>query len=153
MNIKLNILFLIISNYIFAQSETDTIIIPNSELPGIYTQEVDTTKHIVDTNKVYEFALVHQKPEFIGGQKEMQKFISQNISQANINKDCKVFVEFIIKRNGEIYKPRILKGCNSKLDRDAVNLVNTFPKWKPGKFYGITANVKYVLPISFEYSP
>ena len=102
MNIKLNILFLIISNYIFAQSETDTIIIPNSELPGIYTQEVDTTKHIVDTNKVYKFALVHQKPEFIGGQKEMQKFISQ----ANINKDCKVFVEFTIKRNGEIYKPR-----------------------------------------------
>ena len=154
MNIKLNILFLLISNCIYSQSETDTIIIPNLTLPGIYTEEIDTVKHTVDTNKVYEFALVHQKPEFIGGQTEMLKFIANNSNLDNyeFNGCTKVFVQFFIERNGNVSKPRIIRGCNKILDREAINIVKKFPKWKPGKLYDTTVKVKYILPINFEFS-
>ena len=153
MDIRLIISFLIICSNIFAQSETDTIEVPDLILPGIYTNEIDTVKHIVDTTKIYEFALVHQKPKFPNGQQEMLKFIVNNINikQSEFNGCTKVYVQFTIERNGEISKPRIIKGCNNILDREAMNVVKKLPKWIPGKIHNTSVRVKYTLPINFEY--
>ncbi len=100
------------------------------------------------------FTVVEQNPEFIGGQAAMYAWLGKNIkypaaaSRANIS--GKVFVSFTVNTDGSITDAQVLKGLGFGTDEEAIRVVKSMPRWKPGKQSGRPVRVKYNLPISFQ---
>lgn len=99
------------------------------------------------------FVIVEQMPEFPGGQDSLYKFLSANIIYPKEARDNgiegKVFVNFTIEKDGSINEVKVIKGVHPLLDEEAVRVVESFPKWKPGKQKGKTVRVSYNLPLNF----
>ena len=61
----------------------------------------------------------------------------------------KVFIQFVIERDGSITDVKVARGVDASLDKEAVRVVQSMPKWKPGKQRGKPVRVAYTLPINF----
>lgn len=100
------------------------------------------------------FMVVEQMPEFPGGQAELFKYISQNIQYPAIAKENgiqgKVFIQFVVGKDGSITNVTVLRGVDPSLDKEAVRVVKSMPKWKPGKQRGKPVYVRYQVPINFK---
>ncbi|HKK60774.1 MAG TPA: energy transducer TonB [Salinivirga sp.] len=100
------------------------------------------------------FMVVEQMPEFPGGQGELFKYISQNIQYPAIAKENgiqgKVFIQFVVGKDGSITNVTVLRGVDPSLDKEAVRVVKNMPKWKPGKQRGKPVYVRYQVPINFK---
>ena len=100
------------------------------------------------------FTVVEQNPEFVGGTQAMYAWLGKNIkypaaaSRANIS--GKVFVSFTVNTDGSITDVQTLKGLGFGTDEEAVRVVKSMPRWKPGKQSGRSVRVKFNLPISFQ---
>mgnify|MGYP003671976748 FL=1 len=99
------------------------------------------------------FVIVEQMPEFPGGQDSLYKFLGANIVYPNKAKkdgvEGKVYINFTIEKDGSINEVKVLRGVHPLLDEEAVRVVESFPKWKPGKQKGKTVRVSYNLPLNF----
>ena len=62
----------------------------------------------------------------------------------------KVFIQFVIERDGSITDVKVARGVDASLDKEAVRVVQSMPKWKPGMQDGKTVRVKYTVPIMFR---
>jgi len=93
---------------------------------------------------------VEQMPEFPGGMQALQRFISNNLQQPPDAK-CKgkVYISFIVKEDGAFSDIKVIKGLSQVCDGEAVRLVNSMPKWKPGRQSGRNIAVRYSFPIRF----
>lgn len=101
-----------------------------------------------------ELKSIDQMPEFPGGQDSLLKFIRKNFKYpANYKTESsnkKIDVNFIVDKDGKIKKAKIIKGINSELDKEALRLVNSMPKWKAGLNNGNPVSVNFELPIILE---
>ena len=61
----------------------------------------------------------------------------------------KVYVTFVVGKDGSVSDAKIARGVDPSLDKEALRVVNTLPKWKPGKQRGKPVNVSYTVPINF----
>ncbi|OIN56893.1 energy transducer TonB [Arsenicibacter rosenii] len=99
------------------------------------------------------FTIVEQQPEFPGGMSALGQFLSKNIrypaaaQRANIS--GRVFVSFVVNTDGSIQDVSVLKGLGFGTDEEAMRVVKSMPKWRPGKQSGRAVRVKYNLPINF----
>ncbi|TAE68061.1 MAG: energy transducer TonB [Bacteroidetes bacterium] len=99
---------------------------------------------------------LQEQAEFVGGQKEFYKFLSDNIKYPKvarrINVQGTVYLEFIIEKNGELSDVKVKKpivndgGCNE----EAVRVLKKSPKWKPAKQRGKNVRQKMVIPVKFK---
>lgn len=93
-------------------------------------------------------------PEFIGGDGKLYEYLSETTKYPELAKTAgiqgKVFVQFIVDKNGKVKNVKILHGINSLLDNEALRVVAAMPDWKPGKQHGKPVPVIYNLPISFK---
>jgi protein TonB len=100
------------------------------------------------------FDIVEVMPEFPGGQEAMLKFLSSNIVYPTEMVDAgvqgKVYVEFIVRQDGSITDARVLRGVAGPLDKEAIRVVKTMPKWMPGRQNGKPVDCRYRLPIAFH---
>jgi len=100
------------------------------------------------------FYVVEEMPEFPGGEKEMRKYIANNINYPEDaqkkNIKGKVFVSFVIGKNGNVKDAMIERGVAPSIDKEALRVVSSLPKWNPGKQRGETVNVKFTIPINFQ---
>ncbi len=106
----------------------------------------------VDDNKVYE--VVEQKPQFPGGDVALLKWISDHIrypamAQEN-NIQGRVTVQFVVTKTGSIGEVKVVRSKDPDLDKEAVRVVKSLPKFTPGKMNGHAVNVWYTLPIQFK---
>ena len=62
----------------------------------------------------------------------------------------RVVVGFVVERDGSITDVNILRGVDPSLDREAMRVVKSMPKWTPGKQNGSAVRVKYQVPVSFR---
>ena len=101
---------------------------------------------------VYMF--VEQMPEFPGGEAELLHYISKNIRYPQDAKEKgiqgRVFVGFVIEKDGSVSNIRNLRGVDSELDAEAMRVVESMPKWKPGMHRGEPVRVSYQIPIWFK---
>ena len=101
------------------------------------------------------FIFLEQKPEPKDGLTNFYKSLSKNLKypqQARrIGTEGKVYVEFIVNRNGELADLKVIKGIGSGCDEEAMRVL-ALTKWEPGKQRGRPVRVKMVLPISFQLS-
>lgn len=62
----------------------------------------------------------------------------------------KVYIQFVIEKDGSITDVKVARGVDSSLDKEAVRVVKSMPKWTPGKQRGKPVRVAYTLPINFQ---
>ncbi|NQT76295.1 MAG: energy transducer TonB, partial [Bacteroidetes bacterium] len=99
------------------------------------------------------FTVVEVMPEYPGGVNEMMKFLANNIKYPTNAKENnisgKVFVTFVIEKNGLITNVNILRGIGGGCDEEAIRVIKLMPKWKPGTQRGQAVRVQYNVPIKF----
>ncbi|MBP7496944.1 MAG: TonB family protein [Bacteroidales bacterium] len=104
-----------------------------------------------DPNKPY--LIVEQMPEFPGGEEKLLKYLQNNIVYPQTAKENnitgKVFVTFVISRDGAVKDVKVLKGIGGGCDEEAVRVIKNMPKWQPGKQDGKSVDVRFNLPIKF----
>jgi len=99
------------------------------------------------------FFIVEEMPEFPGGDLALRKYIANSIKYPVIAQENgiqgKVYVTFVVGKDGSVTNARIARGVDPSLDKEALRVVNSLPKWKPGKQRGKPVNVSYTVPINF----
>jgi periplasmic protein TonB len=106
------------------------------------------------TLKKDPFKVVEQMPEFKGGLEKMYAYFKNNISYSNQMLDWglegRVYVRFVVDPDGSISNVEIAKGADPLLDKEALRVVKSMPKWNPGIQNGERVSVVLVLPINFQ---
>lgn len=99
------------------------------------------------------FYIVEDMPEFPGGEIALRKFLANAIKYPVIAQENgiqgKVFVTFVVDKDGSITNAQVTRGVDPSLDKEALRVVNTLPKWKPGMQRGKPVRVSFTVPISF----
>ena len=112
---------------------------------------IDSAKQI-DKNEVYQ--IVDKMPEFPGGEKALLNYISENIVYPQSAKDKnisgRVFVSFVIEKDGSVSDVKVMRGIDKECDAEAIRVVKAMPKWKPGMDDGKPVKVSYMLPVNFK---
>ena len=101
------------------------------------------------------FMVVEQMPEFPGGAQELFKYLSQNIRYPVIAQENgiqgRVICQFTVNRDGSVVDVRVVRSSgDDSLDKEAIRVINTMPKWTPGKQRGKAVRVNYTLPVTFR---
>ena len=100
------------------------------------------------------FQAVEQMPQFPGGDAELMKFLSKNINYPTMamenNVQGRVIVQFVVTKNGSIGEVKVARSVDRDLDREAIRVVKSLPKFIPGKMNGQAVNVWYTLPVNFK---
>jgi protein TonB len=100
------------------------------------------------------FIVPEKMPEFEGGDKAIVKFLKDNIRIPAIapadNIQGTIYVQFIVERDGQLSHVAIKRPLKSDLDREAIRVVQQFPKWKPGMYKGKPVRVQMALPVHIE---
>ena len=100
-------------------------------------------------------AIVDEKPKFMGGdQSTFTAWVSKNIVYPEIAKENgisgRVMLQFTVERDGSVTNVVVLGGNDSSLDREAVRVVQSSPKWTPGKQRDRPVRVRYTFPVIFR---
>jgi len=99
------------------------------------------------------FFIVEDMPEFPGGELALRKFIANAIKYPVIAQENgisgKVYVNFVVDKDGSVTAAKVARGVDPSLDKEALRVVNSLPKWKPGMQRGKPVKVSYTVPISF----
>ena len=99
------------------------------------------------------FAIVEKMPQFTGGEKAINEFISKTLQYPVIAQENgiqgKVVCSFIINQDGSVTDAEVVSGVDPSLDREALRIVSAMPKWTPGTQRGKAVRVKYTMPVTF----
>jgi protein TonB len=99
------------------------------------------------------FFIVEQMPEFPGGEGALRKFLANSVKYPVIAQENgiqgKVFVNFVVESTGGISNVKVTRGVDSSLDKEAIRVVRSMPKWIPGKQGGQAVRVSFTVPINF----
>lgn len=100
-----------------------------------------------------EFIIVEVNPQFPGGTKAFVQFLQKNLHYPNsvaiAGVAGKVYLQFVIGKEGEISKLEVVKGIGFGCDQEAERVAKLMPHWIPGKQSGRAVSVKFTLPINF----
>lgn len=148
--------------------------IPIDQLKTVVNSKTDptTTVHVVKSglptgfdnfqgkveipnDEIFDIAPIDA--EFIGGYAAMKAYIMKHLKYPQdaieMGEQGKVFISFVVEKDGSISNVKVERGVSSSIDREAKRLVQSFPNWKPGedKFKPVRTRVR--LPIGFELAP
>ncbi len=98
-------------------------------------------------DKIY--TVVEQLPTFPGGYDSLVNFVQRNMRYPQASAQGTVYVRFIVRKDGSITNTEIVRGISAEHDLEAKRVVESFPKWIPGKQSGQAVNVSFVLPVRF----
>lgn len=109
-----------------------------------------------DGEEVYE--VVEKMPKFPdGGMSGLMKYLSANIrypeAAHKAGTQGRVTVQFVVGKDGSIGNVGILRGVDPNLDAEAIRVISSMPKWKPGTQKGEPVNVRYTVPVMFRLTP
>lgn len=122
--------------------------------PEMATSPLPVVQDSLDISKVV-FEIVEVMPEFPdGGMGALMKFLGENIKYPAEAKEKKiqgrVTVQFVVNQDGSISDTKILRGASPLLDAEALRVVGSMPKWKPGMQKGKAVRVRYTIPVVFS---
>ena len=123
-----------------ATSELDLTVSPSAPKPAVQNGET--------------FTVVEQMPEYPGGMKALMGYLAENIQYpAECQKagiQGRVIVQFVVKADGSLDNFEIKRSVNPLLDAEALRVIKTTPKWKPGTQHGKPVDVKFTIPVTFS---
>ena len=117
-----------------------------------YVEEVQ--EEVVEEEAI-PFQLVEEKPSFNGGDaNEFSKWVNSRLVYPEIAKENgvqgRVTLQFTVNADGSVSNVKVLRGVDSSLDKEAVRVVSSSPKWKPGKQRDRAVKVTYTFPVIFQ---
>jgi protein TonB len=100
------------------------------------------------------FQVVETMPTFPGGDAARIKYLQNNLKYPTMARESgiqgKVFVTFVVEKDGSITDVKVLRGIGGGCDEEAVRVIKNMPKWKPGKQRGKPVRVQFNMPIVFK---
>jgi periplasmic protein TonB len=124
----------------------------NTEVEA-YVAPVKEMEAEESAEEVQIFMVVESMPAYPGGEAELYKFLAENIKYPQMAKESgiqgRVFVTFVVERDGSVTDVRVLRGIGGGCDEEAIRVVQNMPKWTPGKQRGKSVRVQYNLPVKF----
>lgn len=139
------------------KANVEETVIANTEDVG---QKVEV-KYVVPTQVVEEepeeqtiFEVVENMPDFPGGMPALMQYLAKNIKYPTIAQENgtqgRVIVQFVVNKDGSIVDPKVVRSVDPYLDKEAIRVISTMPKWKPGMQRGKPVRVKYTVPVMFR---
>jgi protein TonB len=105
-----------------------------------------------EETKVFDYA--EQMPSYPGGQGALNEYLSKTIRYPVAAEENgiqgRVIVQFVVERDGSITDVRVVRSVDPSLDKEAIRVVKSMPKWIAGKQNGAPVRVKFTLPVSFR---
>ena len=126
------------------------------DMPKQETTEVETVETMVKEEVVEEEVLkvVEVMPVFPGGAGKMKEYIAKNIVYPTYAIENgiqgRVFVTFVVERDGSISNVKVRRGIGFGCDEEAIRVIQSMPKWKPARQRGETVRCSYTIPIIFK---
>ncbi len=100
------------------------------------------------------FVIVEEMPDFPGGVGKLSEFLAKNIKYPQMARESgiqgRVFINFVVEPDGRVSNVKVIRGIGGGCDEEAVRVVKSMPKWKPGKQRGKAVRVSYNLPVNFK---
>jgi len=122
--------------------------------PPIIYDDIDIFCYVkIDPeNAVHDW--VDKMPQFQGGERAMREFFDKNLNYPEEARETgiqgRVLCRFIIEKDGSISNVEIVRGVHPLLDKEAVRLIESMPKWIPGEHNDERVRVSYSIPIIFK---
>ena len=134
--------------------ETETIEI-RSEDNNTDTVVIAPPVQVEEEEEEVVFVIVETMPEFPGGQQALFKYLSENVKYPAIAQENgiqgRVICQFVVNKDGAIVDVEVVRsGGDASLDKEAIRVIKSMPKWKPGKQRGKAVRVKYTVPVNFR---
>lgn len=125
----------------------------NSKTSSASSEDQLTEAPVEDEDVV--FVVVDKMPEFPGGQQALFKYLSENVKYPVIAQESgiqgRVVCQFVVNIDGSISDIEVVRsGGDASLDKEAVRVIKSMPKWTPGMQRGKTVRVKLTLPVNFK---
>lgn len=125
-----------------------------SMMAAVCLMTASAQKTVVSQSNQNVYDVVEQMPEYPGGMEAMIEFLSTNVKYPEDaikqNIGGRVMVMFVIEPDGSVTNVRVAKKVFPSLDAEAVRVVKTMPKWKPGKEKGRAVRVNFTIPVIFS---
>lgn len=116
--------------------------------------DINVEKEVDDKDKASIVEFPDKSASFPGGADVMKEWISSNMQYPETAKEAekegKVFVQFVVLKDGSIDKISILRGVSEDLDKEAIRLIKSMPKWNPGQQQGKDVNTRNRIAITFK---
>lgn len=114
--------------------------------PAVVEEEEESSQQI--------FTVVETMPEFPGGQAALLAYLAKSIKYPVIAQENgiqgRVSCSFVVNKDGSIVDAEVIRGVDPSLDKEALRVINSMPKWSPGKQRGKPVRVKYTVPVTFR---
>ena len=127
-------------------------IIPAKSTSMSLQKVADSSMNSKSTEKTFD--VVENMPSYPGGKDAMIAFLSSNMRYPDAAKKNgihgRVIVSFVVDKDGSITETKVVRSVDPALDQEALRLVNSMPKWKPGTAEGKPVRVKYSIPFNFS---
>ncbi len=127
-------------------SQMDAQTVTYTPPPAVEEEEEEAAQQI--------FTVVEEMPEFPGGAGELMKYLAKSIKYPVIAQENgiqgRVICTFVVNRDGSIVDAEVVRGVDPSLDKEALRVIQSMPKWKPGKQRGKPVRVKYTVPVTFR---
>ncbi len=110
-----------------------------------YSSSID--KFLNSDNKTEDevLSIADEMPQFPGGESALEGYISSNLKYPVIAQkngiQGRVYVGYVINKDGSVSDVKILREVDPSLDKEAIRIINSLPKWKPGKQNGVPVRV------------
>lgn len=138
---------------IFAFDKDDTLIQEKKAVNKPVKEAVSNPQKSTQTNEQV-FVIVDQMPVFPGREEALRKFIANEVKYPDDAKKAgiqgKVFVNFIVNKEGNVINPKIVRSVSPSIDKEALRVVSLLPIWTPGQQKGKNVAVSYTVPIQFK---
>lgn len=119
---------------------------------AMHAQSNQSTERNASDEKIFD--VVEQPPSFPGGQAALLKWLSANTQMPEgSEKLCyqgRIIVGFVVEKDGSVSNAKIIHGNDSALDKEAIRIVMSMPKWTPGRQNGRNVRTKYNVPVNFK---
>ena len=124
----------------------------NDEIDG---QDIADFKDFVapEVEEEEVYIIVEQMPGFPGGEEALLKYISDHIEYPTMaverGIEGRVTVRFVVNKDGYVQDVTVIRGVHELLDKEAVRVIQSLPRWNPGKQNGVAVAVYYNVPVNF----
>ena len=133
----------------------DIKVVEQNQAPEVQeTKPVDMPNGMAVDAREEAFDVVEEMPEFPGGPQALMEYLMKNVSYPksafDANIQGRVLAQFVVDKEGTVRGAKIIKSVDPALDNEALRVINSMPKWTPGRQNGKLVNVKYTIPVTFN---
>ena len=136
-----------------ADIEESTTILNEDNTPKVEVKYVPVQVVEEEPEEQTIFEVVENMPDFPGGQTALMPYLAKNIKYPTIAQENgiqgRVLVSFVVGEDGYVEDVQVIKGVEPMLDKEAVRVIQSLPRWTPGNQQGKPVRVKYTVPVTF----